>query len=347
MKKQAIAAAVAAAFAVPAMAQVTVSGMIEAGYVSRDSEALKTNTIGAGFFGTPHVKFTGAEDLGGGLKAGFHLQMDLNGGPSASNNTLNPFANNGATSTNEHFSVASANISGGFGRIEIGKFSVAPRDGGGVYRFMGDIGRLASTSAGASMNSAAYMNAVQYSTPTISGISANFYSSQAGKVDTAADPGDATGYNLTGSVAGVRFSLGTEQAQTATTAADSKARKRLDTLAVSYDFGIARVGIVSATDKSEATSQVKTDAQGLHLATTQGATTFGASVTRYKRGASKNDVVALGAKYDLSKRTNVTATYQTVKASTTIVDFATRGLLVSGRDNATTNGYGLQVQHNF
>ena len=82
MKKHLIAAAVAAAVAVPAMAQnVTLSGYVEAGYqdlsfsgdaTTRTNEELKAFT--AGPFGSSRLVISGSEDLGGGLKAGFRLE---------------------------------------------------------------------------------------------------------------------------------------------------------------------------------------------------------------------------------------------------------------------------------
>jgi hypothetical protein len=67
MKKHIIAAAVAAAVAVPAMAQVTISGNIEAGRAS-----IKAGTTTAASYtqagvesqitGTPEVRFSGAKD---------------------------------------------------------------------------------------------------------------------------------------------------------------------------------------------------------------------------------------------------------------------------------------------
>jgi len=351
MKKQMIAVAVASAFAVPAMAQVTVSGMLESGYVSRDTASVKTNTIGRGFVGTPHFKMTGTEDLGGGLRASVHLQLDINASVTASDASV--WANGTG------FSVASIALQGAFGRVELGDFTPAPRDGGGVYRFMGDIGRLASptvlaTTATANevvaFNSGAYVNAVQYSTPVISGLQANLYASRAGKITASAREATGDGYSVTGTLAGLRFSLGSEQLATTASPAGN-AKRRLDTIAASYNLGFARVGVVNAVNKTEAATVLKSDATGLHIAAPVGSSLLvGATATRYKTSGTtaKNDVMTLGVKYDLSKRTNIQATYQTVKTGTTgLAGFATRGLDVNGRTGATTNGYGIQAQHNF
>lgn len=85
MKKHLIAAAVAAAVAVPAAAQVSIYGIMDIGYTdssNRESGGANqrdTTSTGNGDGGlsTSRLGFRGTEDLGGGLKAGFNLEYDL------------------------------------------------------------------------------------------------------------------------------------------------------------------------------------------------------------------------------------------------------------------------------
>jgi predicted porin len=83
MKKHLIAAAVAGALAVPAMAQVTVYGLLDMGYSdvsTKNTDGDTTDTVGinngAGLSGS-RLGFKGSEDLGGGLKAGFVYETAL------------------------------------------------------------------------------------------------------------------------------------------------------------------------------------------------------------------------------------------------------------------------------
>jgi predicted porin len=79
MKKTIVAAAVAAVFAAPAMADVSISGQINVEFT--DVEGTADNT------GNTHsdLIFKGSEDLGNGLKAGFvyHMVADSDGGTTA------------------------------------------------------------------------------------------------------------------------------------------------------------------------------------------------------------------------------------------------------------------------
>jgi hypothetical protein len=73
MKKHLIAAAVAGAFAVPAMAQVTVSGTYGVAY-GKGLASAQGLRVSDG-----HITFSAAEDLGGGMKAGASLELRLRG----------------------------------------------------------------------------------------------------------------------------------------------------------------------------------------------------------------------------------------------------------------------------
>jgi predicted porin len=113
MKKQLIAAAVAASFAVPAAAQVTVYGRFDMGYgkaeqtVSSETSSTKyTNTGFDGGVGGSRLGFRGAEDLGGGMKAGFVYEFGVDAGE-----------NVGIGSTRLGF----AELGGGFGTFRVGR----------------------------------------------------------------------------------------------------------------------------------------------------------------------------------------------------------------------------------
>ncbi|MFM8677135.1 MAG: porin, partial [Burkholderiaceae bacterium] len=75
MKKQLIAAAVAGAFALPAMAQVTISGSIQSGVMdtgAAGAKAVVATRLGGGL---NSINITSSEDLGGGMSAGSAFQM--------------------------------------------------------------------------------------------------------------------------------------------------------------------------------------------------------------------------------------------------------------------------------
>ena len=72
MKKHLLAIAVASAVAVPAMAQVSISGRIDTSIQrAEDSAGKSTTRIDSNLLTTNEIVIAGTEDLGGGLKAGF------------------------------------------------------------------------------------------------------------------------------------------------------------------------------------------------------------------------------------------------------------------------------------
>lgn len=112
MKKSLVALAVlAASGAAMAQSSVTLSGNVAFAYEQTDQTSGQLTTYDTG---TNRVIFSGTEDLGGGLKAGFHIQnrFDLTDGSNQNSQT-------GAARTFEETFVS---LSGGFGTIKAGRF---------------------------------------------------------------------------------------------------------------------------------------------------------------------------------------------------------------------------------
>ena len=135
MKKHLLAAAVTAAFAVPAAAQVTVYGLIDAGYATSDIShgaglSTKQKMVGGihsgngtGTLSGSRLGFRGSEDLGGGMKADFVYEVGVN--YSSGQAATTAAAANDATLTNTTFfgstRQAFLGLSAGFGTIRIGQ----------------------------------------------------------------------------------------------------------------------------------------------------------------------------------------------------------------------------------
>jgi len=121
MKKHLIAVAVAAAVATPAMAQVTVSGIIDSGYLSRKDQInlidIKRNETGnANGASTSQLNFAATEDLGGGLRASAFHNVGLN-------------SNTGGETARDTW-VA---LAGGFGEFKTGRFTPAGETNAASY----------------------------------------------------------------------------------------------------------------------------------------------------------------------------------------------------------------------
>jgi len=347
MKKSLLALAAMGAFAGAAHAQssVTVSGLLEAGYTSKDVRAVgstttsvKQSAITGGHVATPNFTFSGREDLGGGLSAGFFIQeeFDTATGSTETSGSL--------VKLSQTFVTLSSNQ---FGSINVGSKNHTTRDIGGVYRFMGDIGRL-NTNFNLTNN---FANTVEYVSPAISGFSASVGYGNADKAVT-------------------------NSADTNTAPAS------LTTVGIQGKVGKAAIGVAHETNKivaasagadqavlTQITAGGKRTAMGFHLAApVTKVITLGASYTTYlvkpvAAGAAepKADIVTVGAQYAFSKRTSIYGSYQVVTnsgAANALAGVAagsinggtasgSRGLGVTEVTGQTTNGFGLTAVHTF
>jgi len=298
-------------------------------------KAVKNSAINDNLVTTPTITISGSEDLGGGLKARFVIAKEFD-------------AATGVESNDKDFINTYVGLTGGFGSIDAGRITPATRDAGGVYRFFGDIGRLPS----AFNSGSGRKNTVQYVSPTFGGVAVSLSRTDAGK-STNGDKADGRQdtIGLRGAVAGVNFSLGRETAKDV-----SNDKARLTTFGANYDFKVAKVGLVYVKAKADTgystTGKNKGDGLGLHVAVPVAPNlTIGGSYSEYDNDETKGstDVIALAAKYDLSKRTAVYASYQRVEADKKggAGIASSRGMGVAEITDKNTNGYGISIVHSF
>jgi predicted porin len=203
MKKHLIAAAVAAAVAVPAAAQVTVYGILDKSLSQTSVENLngtvgttaKVDGVTHGVLAGERLGFRGEEDLGGGLKAHFVYELAIgtfSGNSAAASANADADGLAGGTTTARTQIVG---LSGAFGRIDIGRDKTPSQlfaetfTAGGANNFVGEgilykgIYQGASSSTTGSSSSLSASNhlsqiglerqqGVTYSTPTINGFQA-------------------------------------------------------------------------------------------------------------------------------------------------------------------------------
>jgi len=151
MKKHIIAAAVAAAVAVPAMAQVTISGRVDQsiGNATNTSDE-KANRVNSSLLTTSQLVITGSEDLGGGLKANLFAASQL-----APDTGTFSWGNRGFT----------VGVSGGFGAITIGKDAGSVIDSIATSSVVNNLGNY-------SVLNNRVNNSISYTSPSISGLTA-------------------------------------------------------------------------------------------------------------------------------------------------------------------------------
>jgi predicted porin len=341
MKKHLIAAAVAAAVAVPAMAQVKVSGNLEVSQIVKDnSDGATTNSSSSGsMVGTPHIKFSGSEDLGGGLKAGFTLQMDLETTTGAAIDSTNTA------------SVATIDLSGAFGTVRAGRFDAVGRDAGGVYRFFGDLGRLESSGTpGGNLQSH-----VAYISPSFGGVQVAGGVSRAGGVTSATARGaDVSSVLVRYSAGPLKVAYGSVNSKGAVTAATgTRSDTSVDLIAAGYDFGMAKLGIARMNYDDLARTTNNVTGTVVNVAVPMGKYSVGFGVQKYSNDSdstSKTDMLTAVAKYDFSKRTALVAAWQQSKGAAGGIATGfdgTRGMGVTATTGVSSSGYGLSVVHNF
>jgi predicted porin len=341
MKKHLIAAAVAGALAVPAMAQVTISGYIESGITSNERNSdeagaaatakVKRTQVGTDPFGTNNITFKGTEDLGGGLKAQFQLTQEFGGDSADSGNEAN-----------EVFEAAWVQLSGGFGSVRLGTFSDPAQEAGAVHRFFGDVGRNELRKGSNEDNS------ISYTSPKFSGFAVTLYTKQDGKSDANVDGAKVQSFLLRGDVGPVK--LGVSHQKYNDNGADNNDDIR-QYLSLRYNAGVAQVGLGYFTlkDDSSATDE-KTKGTSLQVMVPFGAFKFGIGYNEYKDDAEKARSTHLMGTYALSKRTSVNFAYETAKTDAAKPNEGpgdTDGISTEFLPNATTKGMALSVSHKF
>ena len=291
MKKTLIALA-AVAVSSAAMAQVTVSGVLDVQAVNNskstaiakdkaNSTEATTNTAAPGNNGwsTSQLSFTAVEDLGNGLKATANINTGLTGG----SKTLGDRDR-------------SLSLSGGFGTVRIGNFTPAADGSGNFYAATSN-----TAGSGDALTSAAHGRQVvmQYTTPNMGGLTgAVTYAS--GKADKLASEGkagkDLLGLNLSYAQGPLSLAAGTSTVTTNVEAAAGTA-------------GMCVTAATSTVVAATATTSACT-----------GGTNIG-WVAPVSASITKDKQMYVGASYNLGVAT-VVANYKTGKISSAGVNSA-------------------------
>ncbi len=339
MKKTLIALAAVAATSAFAQSTVTLFGGADLGYRSVTTGTNKFSGMSQDGIYSSRFGVMGTEDLGGGLKANFHFEGGM--------------APDVGTSAGFNFTRKSViGLSGGFGEVRFGRdytplFTIAgiadPFGTNGVgssYNVanaatvtgsaIATAGSFATAQAAATApgsqvaagtvyadpNAVRANNSVTYYTPAMNGFSASLMYSFGGEnTYQARAAGAMTSLKLAYANGPLSVAYGnqvTKGGVAATSAADSE-KWTTNFVAAAYDLGVAKLSAGYKTDKlSFADATLKSTILGVSAPV--GAATLKASYVTAKDGG--NDMAnqfAVGAVYDLSKRTSVYAAYATLK----------------------------------
>lgn len=361
MKKSLIALAVlAASGAAFAQSSVSISGALDAGVkVTELGNGAKPTQMASGIHGASRLRFVGVEDLGGGLKANFWLEMQPNFETGAVNADL---FNRGAWT----------GLSGNFGEVRLGRqgtnnvAAVCDIDqmgcysgfsGGGILfsgqgapgaekaslmaanPTRGGAGQAAST-VGSAADSTRYMRAVRYSLPTlVNGLAVNV-SHAYGTVETASASAGGNTQGIDANYTTGNLKLTAAYAKAGADVGSDKSGT-LTTVGAIYNFGFATVGAGVQSEKASGTALTfsKADAYALTALFPMGAATPYVKYGQRKySGGTFGDVTTakvsnFGVRYALSKRTYLYG------------DYVTNGAEVTGTNTKNMTSAGLV--HNF
>ena len=309
-------AALAAAGTAFAQSTATISGSINVGVVDTGiaGDTAQVTHLGNG---ANAINIVTAEDLGGGMRAGFTSQIRFN----AATGNMNSNSGSPVATSYALFHAANAYVSGGFGTVRAGKIAEASNCGFDPWGCGG--GAALSAGVGASTPGAGYTSAlmgagtqttsVSYATPTINGFSAGVQTTLSPAAAAIASSTDSTviGRTTERRVMNINYANGPITAQylkvdggasTGATRVDDASEGT--SVGASYNFGVARIGLVNAVTKSAAGAKTA-DVTSVSATVPMGAYTILAGYN--SNSVNKHAKTAVGVNYALSKRTTLGA----------------------------------------
>lgn len=364
MKKSLIALAVlAASGAAMAQSSVTLFGIVDTNvsYLDGVSNAAGTNTeskygIGTSGNATSRLGFRGVEDLGGGLKAGFHLEGEI-------------FGDDGNASGFNFKRRSTVSLAGGFGEVRLGRDQVPSYTKFisydvfgqvGIGQFMGwsnwDGNNQTTANNNNDANGIRSSNMISYYTPNFSGFTAGLGYGFDEKADTT---NSKKGRYVGGYVAydngplSVALSYDESSALVLTSPAATGADRNRLTLGGSYDLNVVKLNAILQQTKDDVPggSERKVNAYMLGASAPVGAGEVKLQYALYDQKAidSKAHQISLGYVHNLSKRTAVygTVAYMDNKDASKL-NLSAKGLgSIDARAGDSQTGYQVGIRHAF
>jgi predicted porin len=364
MKKSLLALAALTAFAGAASAQssVTLFGILDAAYahVSVASAAGLASRSNSGItnsgINSSRLGFRGVEDLGGGLKAAFWLEGQLN-------NDIGTGANGSAAGGYDFRRRTTVALLGNFGELRVGRdytpnfWSTTAYDPFGTngvaqsnaLSLFGTAG--AGTYAGGTPNTVNAVrgdNTVAYFLPTLGGLE-GWFQYRFGESNTNADPGKKANNQIALRVGYATGPISAHVAYAKTEGLTDAADLKYTNVAASYDFGIVKPMVVWVQEK--AGSGAKISAWELGLVAPIGQSELRFAYSKYDINNSNNDwnKLGLGYVYNLSKRSALYAQYARVSnKGVQNVSVSNNGLSAGAANpGGSSTGYEFGIRHQF
>ena len=340
MKKTLIAMAVVAASST-AMAQssVTLFGIVDAALARVSANGISKTGITNSGLNSSRFGMRGTEDLGGGLKAGFHLEGAL--------------SNDDGNLAGLNFRRKSyVTLTGGFGEIRIGREYTPTFWNTTIYDPFGTNGVGTSNApgmlaAGGGTNNGAAVradNSISY-LMSASGFSLHaMWASGENASNVAAKTNDYLGARVAYAAGPLDVAFAWGKNKGATGPVDVT----YTNMGIAYDLGVAKPMFQWGQEKDDT---LKVSNWLLGVVVPMGAGNIKAAYSRYDVSNSANDwnKFAIGYDYSLSKRTILYTTYANVSnKGVQVASVANNGLSAgAAAPGGSSNGYEFGIRHQF
>lgn len=348
MKKTLVAlAALAVVGAASAQSSVTIFGVVDAtvAYGSGDVSN-KTQLTNSGY-NSSRLGFRGVEDIGGGLKAAFHLEAGVNNdnGTGAATNVNNQATGGAAAGMNGSQGLtfnrrSTVSLMGGFGELRLGRDYTPQFWNQTIYDPFGTngVGTTRALSGAAGVVAVRASNSLGYLSPSFGGLTVW------GQVYMGENASNAASQNGDGAAIRVSYDKGPFSIAGAysKTTTGSGTDIQSSNVGASYNLGVAQLIGMYTRD----TNTVAPDVTGYTLGALvpMGKGTIRLAFSNNDNGTAKTDQFAIGYVYDLSKRTALYGTFATVNNSGGAAA-ALNGAVTTV--NGSSNGFDLGIRHAF
>lgn len=362
MKKSLIALAIAGAFAAPAFAassNVDIYGVMSFSldWANTDDAANDDSDFATGVDNVSRIGFKGAEDLGGGLKALWQIETELNTDAMAAG-TL---AATGSNSMRNTF----VGVAGGFGTLVLGRHDTPYKLATGKLDpfadTIGDYNAVIGATQAANQSSRFDVRAPQ----TIAYISPNFsgFHAAAAYVEAKANEGAGNDETQAFSIMGMYdngplfASLAYETHSGGILGATATQEIDAWKLGLGYSFGDGKVGFVYEDIEHDAAANVNsrsawylTGSYAMGPIVLKAA--YGNADDSDAAGNDEADFWTIGADYNLSKRTSIYAVYANLDHDSAANQAGASGYGLRGgagynAAGTEVSGFSLGIKHSF
>ena len=338
----------AAATGAFAQSSVTLFGVVDAAYAKGTGTVSSKTQLKNSGYNSSRIGFRGVEDLGGGLKASFWLEAGVNnddgsGSGTNNNNQTAPGADPVINARNQGLTFnrrSTVSLEGSFGEVRLGRDYTPQFWTETAFDPFGTVGvgtNIAFNKGGNTGVRAS--NSIGYLSPSFSGVKvwAQTYMGENASTD-GAKAGDGNAIRVTYDAGPLSLAYATSSTKQAT----AGQKNETSNIAASYDFGMIK--LMAQSNKTKVTGAADIDGFVVGATAPLGSGYARVALSETDKAGVKSNLTAIGYVYGLSKRTDLYATYASVKNKGGAA-VALNGSTTAA--NAKSTGYDFGVKHSF